>query len=65
MKRVYIAFYDGRVARVFDTWQKCEQFVEERVPVETGQGLQPFGTKFEWDEGAQHHVFYSSDYEVA
>ena len=65
MKRVYIAFYDGRVAGVFDTWQKCEQFVEERVSVETGQELQPFGTKFEWDEGAQHHVFYSSDYEVA
>lgn len=65
MKRVYIAFYDGRVAGVFDTWQKCEQFVEERVPAETGQELQPFGTKFEWNDGAQHHVFYSSDYEVA
>lgn len=65
MKRVYIAFYDGRVAGVFDTWQKCEQFVEERVPGGTGQELQPFGTKFEWNDGAQHHVFYSSDYEVA
>lgn len=65
MKRVYIAFYDGRVAGVFDTWQKCEEFVEQRVLEYTGQGeLQPFGTKFEWNDGAQHHIFYSSDYEV-
>lgn len=63
--RVYIAFYDGRVAGVFDTWQKCEKFVEMRVPCYTGQGeLQPFGTKFEWQDGAQHHQFWSTDYSV-
>jgi hypothetical protein len=66
MKRVYIAFYDGRVAGVFDTWQKCEKFVEMRVPGYTGQGeLQPFGTKFEYDdERGNHHEWWSCDYEV-
>lgn len=49
MKRVYIAFYDGRVAGVFDTWQKCEQFVRVAVPGGLGKfGFSSFGFSSVW-----------------
>lgn len=76
MKRVYIAIYDDRVAGVFDTWQKCQSFVEERVTIAcskwrtaidyNAEPKDPFGTRYEFeDERGNHHIWYSSDYEVA
>ena len=78
-KRVYIAFYDGRVARVFRTWELCERFVEMRVfngstkwrnkldpeVILDASGLNPFGTKFEYDDDrGNHHEWWSADYEI-
>lgn len=79
MKRVYIAFYDGRVAGCFATWELCERFIEMRVfngstswrdrldpgVILDASGLNPFGTKFEYDdERGNHHEWWSADYEV-
>lgn len=76
MKRVYIAFYDGRVAAVFDSSKKCQSFVESRVQNDVepfgwtiatlSEPRDPFGTKYEYvDERGNHHEWWSTDYEVA